>query len=207
MPSSAAAIWSAVAASFAALSSLLIMLIQRRNLLETTQPVFVLAGWSRRTEGQGAGAHEVIRVKSIRNVGKGLGLHLYFRVLEMAAVAPTAVMPTIVLPLLVPNEELEIGAEIVVWWKNVTTQSTGGKVLPINFSVTCFDSRGTRHMTLYRLILLERADPVAGATMVAPGLAVLSRTNTTTAGWWIRCAGRLVKVPWVGRAFRSTLRP
>ena len=66
-----AAFWSAVAASFAALSSLLIFLVQRRTLLESARPELILDGWSRETVGQGEGQHEVIAFQTIRNVGRG----------------------------------------------------------------------------------------------------------------------------------------
>ena len=65
-----AAIWSAIAASFSALSSILIMLIQRRNLQETVRPEIVLEEWSRHSEGEGDGAYEVIVFQKIRNVDR-----------------------------------------------------------------------------------------------------------------------------------------
>ena len=76
MPNNSAAIWSAVAASFAALSSFLMMLIQRRNLMESVRPEMVLTGWSRREEGQGDAAHEVIAIQMIKNVGRGPALNI-----------------------------------------------------------------------------------------------------------------------------------
>jgi hypothetical protein len=60
MPNNTAAMWSAVAASFAALSSFLIMLIHRQDLLESARPELVLSGWSRKPQGQSGGVHQVI---------------------------------------------------------------------------------------------------------------------------------------------------
>lgn len=221
MPNEEAAIWSAAAALFAAVSSFLIMRIQRRNLIETTRPVLILDGWTRRVEGEGDASREVIGVKSIRNVGKGLGLQLYFRVFETVELesfepycvlrhtesAPTAVMPTIAMPVLAVNESAEIPADITVWWKNVRSPSAGGqKMLQFKVRVECFDTRGARHLTLYRLVMLENEDPIGGISMVAPGLGILSRTSSWTPAWQLACARRLVKVPLLGSLFRDSLR-
>jgi hypothetical protein len=73
---SSTAIWSAVAASFAALAAFLSFLTQRRNLLESVRPEIVLDGWTRISPG--------LRFTSIRNVGRGSALHI---VIVMTGVA------------------------------------------------------------------------------------------------------------------------
>jgi hypothetical protein len=76
MLSSAAAIWSAIAASFAAFSSFLVMRIQRRTLLESIHPELVLNGWTRRAEGQGDVADEVIAFRTLSNMGRGAAFQI-----------------------------------------------------------------------------------------------------------------------------------
>jgi len=68
-----AATWSAIAASFSALSSFLIMLIHRRNLLESVRPELILDDWSRLAEGEGDTTHDVLVFTAVRNVGRGTG--------------------------------------------------------------------------------------------------------------------------------------
>ena len=91
MQSIAPTIWSAVAASFAALSAVLMVFIQHRNLVESARPELVLAGWSRKV-GQGEGAHDVIAFQTIRNVGRGPALHLSLNAHHMTDNRSTAVM-------------------------------------------------------------------------------------------------------------------
>lgn len=127
MPSTAAAIWSAVAASFAALSSVLIMMIQRRNLLESARPELVLIGWSRQACGQGDAAHEILGFERIKNVGRGPALHIVLNSSQIANNRPTAAMSTLRLPILAPNEESPIDGRISLWWKNVEPNREGHK--------------------------------------------------------------------------------
>ena len=82
-PTLTAAIWAAIAATFSAISSLLIVLIQRRNLLESVKPELVLTGWERTPRGQGGSAQEVISFKTIRNVGRGPALHVILMASEI----------------------------------------------------------------------------------------------------------------------------
>lgn len=99
----AAAIWSAVAASFAALASLLIMLIQRRSLLESVRPELVLTGWGRAARGEGNGTHEVITFETIKNVGRGAALHISFGSMQELDGKPTAILSSTRLPILAPK--------------------------------------------------------------------------------------------------------
>lgn len=163
MPSSAAAIWSAIAASFAALSSFSIMLIQRRNLLESVRPELALTGWTRRIEGQGDAAHEVIAFQTLRNVGRGAAFHIVINAAHIIANRPAAVLSTTRLPILATNETNDLNGEIVVWWKNVEPDSQGHKHLPITVEIFCWDSRGMRHETRYNLFAVELSQNVGVA--------------------------------------------
>ena len=64
-------IWSAIAASAAAVSAFLLYRILRQELLESVRPQLVLTNWSRTTEGEGEQVHDVIEFKRIKNVGRG----------------------------------------------------------------------------------------------------------------------------------------
>ena len=75
------AFWSAVAATFAALSSLLLMLIHRRNLIESIRPELVLTGWTRSERGERDKNREAIRIATIKNVGRGAALEIRMNVI------------------------------------------------------------------------------------------------------------------------------
>lgn len=195
MPNNTAAVWSAVAASFAALAAFLVMWIQRRTLLESARPELVLTGWTRRAQGQDNAAHEVIAFQTIRNVGRGaaLHLHLHLNAAETVGNRPTAVMSTARLPILAPDEPHDINGEIVVWWKNVPDVQ-GGKYLPITLTILCWDSRSMCHETRYRLFVAEAPYNVGVAYAIAPGVMLTSRTTTTKSVWRLKLSSRTRRI-------------
>ena len=198
-----AAIWSAIAASFSALSSILIMLIQRRNLQETVRPEIVLEEWSRHSEGEGDGAYEVIVFQKIRNVGRGVASHIYMHSRSMVVDRPAATMSTIRLPILATNEALNIDGRIVLWWKNVIPHGNN-KFLPINIVIHCWDSRGMRHETKYELMAVELDGPaVMGTDQIVEGVGYGIRHTITKSGRWLRICGKLARIPLAGRPFRN----
>jgi hypothetical protein len=125
------ATWSAVAASFSALSSFLIMRIQRRNLLESVRPELVLTGWDRRAEGQGDTAHEVITFQTIKNVGRGAALNVDVSAPDVVTGGrpPTYFLSNIRVPIIAPNEESAANGAILVWWNNVGPDQQDDKYL------------------------------------------------------------------------------
>jgi len=203
MLSSAAAIWSAVAASFAALSSFLIMLIQHRNLLESVRPELVLLGWSRMAEGQGDAAHEVIGFQGIKNVGRGAALHIYLHACHEVANRPTAVLSTTRISILAANEGTDVNGRIIVWWKNVPPDDRGFKHLAITITMFCLDSRGMHHETRYSLFAVELSSAVIATDEIAPGVALTSRTASTRPVWWRKLLAGLRRIPGLGRLFRK----
>ncbi|MCB7130373.1 MAG: hypothetical protein J3T61_12645, partial [Candidatus Brocadiales bacterium] len=133
-----AAVWSAIAATFAAASSFMIFLIQRGNLLESVRPELVLTNWERHVEGKGAAAREVLCFRNIRNVGRGAAMHVVIN-LDRFGDPPTASLGTISRPILTPDEGSQIDAQISLWWKNVAPFK-GTKYLRINLVIFCWDS-------------------------------------------------------------------
>ena len=197
-----AATWSAIAALFSALSSFLIMLIHRRNLLEAARPELILDGWSRVAGGEGDTAHEVLGFTTLRNVGRGPALHTVINCFHKVANRPTAVMGTERLAIVAPNDSAAVQGRIVLWWKNVPTQD-GVKFLPLVISILCWDSRGFRHETLYTLMAVEQLPTVDIANAVAPGVGFGTRTTKAQSVWMLKIRGRMARIPLVGRAFRD----
>ena len=204
MSNSAPAIWSAVAASFAALSSFLIMLIHRRNLLESVRPELVLTGWARFAEGQGDSAHEVIAFETLKNVGRGAALHVRLDAFHESANRPTAVLSTMRLPILAVNEACNVNGRIVVWWKNVEPTEAGFRHLPIRITIYCWDSRGMRHETRYNLLAVELGPSVGVADEIAPGVMFTNRVVVTRAVWFLRLTAKCRRIPGLRRLLRNT---
>jgi hypothetical protein len=195
MADSGPAVWSAVAASFAALSSFLIMLVQRRNLLESVRPELILTGWDRCSEGQADVAYEVIRFQTIKNVGRGAAFHIHLTALEEVANRPTAGLSTIRLPILGANEATDLDGRIVVFWKNVEPDDRGLKHLPITIPIFCLDSRGVRYETKYSLLAVPLS-PAQGVTdAIAPGVMLGSRKTAARSVCLLRLKTNLRRVP------------
>jgi len=188
MPENAAAIWSAIAASFAALSSLLILRVQRRSLLASVRPELVLVGWSRSRRGEGERKHDVIAFREVKNVGRGPALHVVINCLQLVNNRPTAVLNTARLPILANNESVEISGEIVIAWKNVV--SSPDKALGITIQIYAWDLADIRHETLYQLIATETPGSIDFGDEIAPGVALGSRTTNNKAVWLLKSRAR-----------------
>ncbi len=184
-----AAVWSAVAAIFAAASSFMIFLVQRGNLLESVRPELVLTDWERYVEGEGDAAREVLCFRNIRNVGRGAAMHIMIN-LGRSGDPPTAALGTISRPILAPDEESQIDAQISLWWKNVAPLK-GTKFLHINLVIFCWDSRGRRHETRYSLLVVELRENVIVADPIAPGVTLGSRRVTSRSVWFLKLSNRV----------------
>jgi hypothetical protein len=198
-----AAIWSAVAASFAALSSFLIMLIQRRNLLESVRPELVLTGWTRRVEGKEAAAHEVIAFQTIKNVGRGAAFHIHLSAAHEVANRPTATLTTTRIPILATNEANDLNGQITVWWKNVPSDDQGFKNLAITILIYCWDSRGMRHETRYHLFAVDSLRNTVVADEIAPGVSLTRRITVRRPAWILKTRAKVARIPGLGRLFRK----
>ena len=199
------AIWSAIAASFAALSSFLILLILRRNLLESVRPELVLTDWNRRVEGEGDAAHDLISFQTIRNVGRGAALNIHLSAAHISENRPIAILPIIQLSILPAGEASKINGEIVLWWKNVNPGAQGHQHLPITVVIFCWDSRGMRHETRYSLFASELSNNVLMTNPIAPGVMLTSRTTTTRAVWLLKLFTRAQRLPGLSRSLRKWL--
>jgi hypothetical protein len=201
------ATWSAVAASFSALSSFLIMRIQRRNLLESVRPELILTGWDRRAEGQGDTAHEVITFQAIRNVGRGAALNVGVWASDVVGgKAPTYFVPTIRIPIIASNEETAANGTILVYWKNVEPDQQNHKYLFIRIKIFCSDCRSMLHETRYDLFAEGAQNSLMfGAQIIAPGVALAARRTITRPLWLHKLFARLGSVPVLGRPFRRAI--
>lgn len=205
MSNTTAAFWSAIAASFSALASLLILWVQRQSPLESVRPEIVLTGWTRRPAGQSDGLHEEIVFQTIRNVGRGAALHVMLHTPHEESNRPTAVLSTKRLPILAADEAIDLNGEIDVWWKNVEPKD-GIKLLGISIVGYCRDTRGLRHETRYDLFAVELGQNVAIGDDLAPGLSFSQRTTKRRSRWRLRLAARVGRISGVRRRLSARVR-
>jgi len=173
--------WAGVAAAFSALSSFLIWRVQRSNLLESVRPELVLLSWYR-VAGRDKDSAEQICFRKIRNVGRGVALHVRLHAHEQAGDRPTAIMSSMTIPLVAANDEMLLECQISVWFKNVPIIGET-RALGITVGATCYDSRGNLYRTEHNLIVVERGELLTD--QIADGVT-MSRTVTMTPAWRMR---------------------
>ena len=183
---SAPAIWSAVAAWFAAVTALVVMLFQRRSLLEAARPELVLTDWKRHKAGSGDSERDVLSFDTVRNVGRGTALHIYMNAFGKRDDRPTYVMSTTRLPLLAAGEGEQVGCDISLWWDNVPADSAGNQYLPIHITIHAWDSRNRRHITDYRFLAVPLGGSQGVTDAIAPGVMLISRKVSTDSVWRLK---------------------
>lgn len=197
------AIWSAVAASFAALSSFLLMRIHRLNRLESARPELILTEWTRTTRGQSDSEHDVISFQAIRNAGRGPALHIHLNAEESRGKFLIAVMSSLRLAILAPGDREQIDGEIIVWWKNVKPVDAGHRFASITIDIMCWDTVGRRHETSYRLLVAEERTSMIMSDAIAPNVYLTSRTTKATPVWRLKLSTRLARTPGLRRLCRK----
>jgi hypothetical protein len=192
-PETNAAFWSAVAAWCAAVSSLLIMRIQRRSLLESVRPELILGGWARQAHPSG---NESIKFSTVRNIGRGPALRVHAGLFKEADNFPVAALADVRIAILGTGETENVDGEILVWWSNVQRRHGDPKVLSLTVPITCLDSRGVRHETRYDLVVLETPQDAGASNAIAPGIWLMNRSNTATPAWWRKTTRGLKRALW-----------
>jgi hypothetical protein len=159
--------------------------------------------WSRASRGDGSHAREVLSFQKIKNVGKGVALHVYLQCFHTVQDEPTAVLSTVRLPIIAANEEVQVDGEITLLWKNVDEHSAGSKFLGINLKILCWDSHGMRYETNYDLMAVELSANATVSDQIAPGVGLGTRHTIVRSGRRLRLRGRLQRIPLLRRAFRE----
>jgi hypothetical protein len=190
VPTFSPALWSAIAASFSALSSFVVMMIQRANRLDAARPELVLTGWSRRQEGTEESARDVITFQTIRNVGKGHALDVMLNLRQIDPRQPTATLSTMHLPILAPSEVHEVNGEIIAWWKNVPADKDRLQRLDVTIRVVSTDSLNILHETKYWLLIVPLSSAQGVTDAIAPGVRLLTRTTASRPLWRLRLRNR-----------------
>jgi len=202
-PDLPAALWSALAATFAAIATFLLWRTEHQSFRHSARPELVLTGWKRNAESNSVTGPEKIAFSAIQNVGRGPALHVHINSFSVADDdRPMTVMGTLHESIIPMNSPARVDGGISVWWKNVAG-SPGSKSVPISIDMFCWDTTGMRYRTEYKLLVVELSPTVQVADAIAPGVMLMTRTVTTAAVWRLRLNRQLSKVPVIGKAFRG----
>jgi hypothetical protein len=173
-----AAVWSALAATSAAIAAFLLWRTEQKSFRHSARPELVLTGWQRLEAGDKPLAPERVAFATIENVGRGPALHVHINSFSLADDdRPKTIMSTIRESLVAAGSRAKVDGVISIWWNNVAG-SPGSKSLPISIDMLCWDTTGTRYRTEYHLFVVELSPRVGVADAVAPGVMLAGRTVT-----------------------------
>lgn len=176
----AAAFWSAIAATVSAAAALVALSVNRMSLRQSVKPELHLLSWSRSTVQHGGSAVDTIRIGTLKNVGRGVAMHVHMNIegnMRNNRV-PLAFMSTAMLSLLAPGESHAVELDIALFWQNVKERRTTGKWLNLRLSILCWDTINRRHMTTFDLLVLN--SPLIGSVSNEIARGVMLRTRATS---------------------------
>ncbi len=201
-PGTVAAYWSAVAATASAAAAGIGLFIQHRNLVEAARPELIFEGWGRETRQVVDGTVDVVTIAGLKNVGRGSAFNLWINAVASEQHSPLAAVPTTHRELLVSNDVTTIAAEMYLVWRNVPRIPNTQLLMLANIDILAFDLRGLRYTTRYQLLMSENTGGYGFATLLAPGLWLLSRTTKVQHQWLLRLRGRAKGIPLIAKLFK-----
>ena len=199
-----AALWSAFAATFAAISTFLLWRTEQQSFRHSARPELILTGWKRKPDSNASSGPESIAFSAIENAGRGPALHVHIHSFSVADDNRPMTMMGEMLheSFIAMNSHAPVEGEIRVWLKNVAG-SPGSKSVPISINIFCWDTTGMRYLTKYKLVMVELSPTVHVSHAIAPGVMLMTRTVTVASVWKLKMNRQLSKVPVIGRAFRG----
>jgi hypothetical protein len=145
------AFWSAIAAFCSFGAAVMVVLIQRRNLIESVRPELVLTGLDRSIEGKNQSTRELLHFKGIKNVGRGVAMQAIVTCDNVNAEGKSlASGGSGLIPVVAVNEEVEADCEFSVWWNNVTDSH---KFMVVKIVILYWDVAGMRYETTYHVAI------------------------------------------------------
>lgn len=183
--SNAAPFWAAIAASFSAITSILILLTQKAKLQEDVRPEMLLTGWSREDQQMAGQPFTKLRIQHLENVGRGSALHLYINAFELADDGrPIAISSTRMIDHLPPRGKFVLNQDVSIYWNNISAQVGGGKCCVTKVLVSAHDTLGKCiHVTTYELMVMELREAFFTTEPVAPGVLATRRVCSENIAW------------------------
>jgi hypothetical protein len=202
--SSAAPIFSAIAAISSAITAIIMMRIQRKVMLDSTRPDLILTVWDRNISQHGEFKCERLTIGNIKNIGKGSALHIIINSHKEINNKPIASSPTQRIDILPVNEEHEINREIILFWDNIPSDENGATYLIFDITIGCLCSKGYRHDTIYTLAVLKPSTTPHGlGSEIAPGVVLITRKTIVNSVRMLTLFSQLSRLPGIGKYWRS----
>lgn len=202
-PESAAAVWSAVAASFSALTAYLSWRAQVRTLHHSFRPEIVVANWTRASGPTETG--DQLFFSTIKNTGRDTARQIIVHASGKADDERlTYVSGNVNVAGLVAGEQVTVDGRIILLWSHVPKHGTLGKLLSITVKVWSWDALGIRHTTKLLLLVMESAEAqLANAVCLAPGVFLQSQTTESVPVFRLKILNAIGRIPLLGRLARS----
>ena len=184
------AAFSAIAAFVAAVTGVLNLRIQRRNIVEAVRPELVPLGWAR------AGIEErlydfddeseTVKFSKIRNVGKGAAYDIRFgsRYSNVDAPIPRYSLGRKFIPSIAPGEIVEVHSDSWIDWAEImASDNYGSKTATLHVMFTYVDTMNLQYRNNYQLKVSAPWMEEQGD--LAPGVEWSSRQSIRVPLWRI----------------------
>ena len=196
--SQTAATWSAIAAIFSAIAAILLLRIERLSFQHSARPEIVITGWKRDSSAD----RDKILFSAVENVGVGSALYVHINAhSDTKDGRPMIAMSTIQESLISSSNKVNVNGEMLIWWENVPDYP-GGRSVPVNIKIYCWDTTGIRYFTSYSLNIFELPNNTHLINEVAPGVMLGRRSVKTEAVWMLRLKVRLSALPLIGHLIK-----
>lgn len=198
MASDTAAIWSAIAATFSAITAWIVMRLQRKSLLDNSKPEIVIEGWKRFTKQHAGNKYDVLSFEKISNAGKGSALRVYINTNEEEMIqdeAPSTSMSTVQIPIIPAGKSVDIKSEINLFWQNAKFFGEKNKYIPVSIKIYSWCVNQYRHETNYSLMVFDiNNPPVFGGDQLAQGVNMGSRRTISQPVWKLKTLAYFAKM-------------
>lgn len=194
------AIWSAVAATFSAIASIVLMRVHLANRIDSVRPDLIAEDWSMEEEDLG---WATIRIGRISNLGKGPALHFWGGMKIAGAAPPHEGGPFVGFffdhfPNLFPGVGTWSGCYAKFQWKGASSTPEPQLMVPLRLTLRTSDYDGRLHSITYELIAVKGNANFGGIAPLAKNLYLMRRTTTIESAWWVKQRSRVNA--WTGRA-------
>lgn len=201
-----AAVWSAVAAAAATAAAFFSWRTQVRALEVSTRPDLLITDWIEIQPARTSDTLEIIRFKTVRNVGVGSAISLFASCWTTGDNrAPLVTMGTFFVTAIPPGESADVDGTICIDWQQHRTNLLSEAKIRVNLH--CTDTLGRTHLTSFHFIAWnpERRRSLASsaAPAVLPGILAFSRTSRDRSPWAMRMRHLLARIPGFRRLARE----
>lgn len=171
--------WQVILATCTLLLTLLLLGVHRKNRRDSVRPDFILDGWNLELANPGSDDRDYLRIKSIKNIGKGPASDVKISIKGGGLTIGIPGRYTAIIPV---DEKIDFGLFGSVHWHNVEESKGSLYITPIKIVITSRCSIGNLHKTVYEIHVYKPKDRsrtaqdcLAYGDHVAKGVIVVAR--------------------------------